>query len=86
MMTEHEIFIGFADIVEKRAGVPANEVQPEADLADDLDIDSLVMVEIVVSTQDKFKIEIPDADLRGFRTVQDVVSYVRRVQRSGVSA
>jgi acyl carrier protein len=86
MMTEHEILVGFGLIVEEWAGTPASEVVPKADLADDLDIDSLSMVEVVVSMQDKFNIEIPDEDLRGLRTVQDVVVYVQRAQRSGVSA
>lgn len=86
MMTEHEILIGFAATVEEFSGVPASEVILKADLADDLEIDSLSMVEIVVSVQDKFNIEIPDADLRAFKTVQDVVSYIQHAQRSGVSA
>jgi acyl carrier protein len=86
MMTEHDILAGFAVIVEEWAGTPAREVIPKADLADDLDIDSLSMVEIVVAVQDRFNIEIPDQDLRDLRTVQDVVAYVQRAQRSGVSA
>jgi acyl carrier protein len=86
VMTEHEIFVGFADIVEDFTEVPASNVTLEAELADDLNIDSLSMVEIIVSAQDKFSVEIPDADLKRLRTVQDVVSYVQRVQRSGVSA
>jgi acyl carrier protein len=85
-MTEHEIFDGFAATVEEFAEKPASDVTPEADLVEDLDIDSLTMVEIIVSAQDKFGIEIPDADLKDLRTVQDVVDYVQRAQRSSVGA
>ena len=85
-MTELEIFEGFAKTIEEFAGVPASEVTLEADLADDLNIDSLSMVEIIVSAQDKFSIEIPDKDLKDLKTVQDVVGYVQSAQRSGVSA
>jgi acyl carrier protein len=85
-MTEHEIFDGFAATVEEFAEKPASEVTLEADLVEDLDIDSLTMVEIIVSTQDKFGIEIPDADLKDLRTVQDVVDYIQRAQRSSVGA
>jgi acyl carrier protein len=72
--------------VEEFAEKPASDVTPEADLVEDLDIDSLTMVEIIVSAQDKFGIEIPDADLKDLRTVQDVVDYVQRAQRSSVGA
>jgi acyl carrier protein len=85
-MTEHEIFAGFAATVEKFAGTPASDVTLEADLIEDLDIDSLIMVEIIVSVQDKFGVEIPDEALKDLRTVQDVVDYVQHVQGSGVKA
>ena len=85
MMTEHEIFTGFAETLEEFSGIHADEVVPEAHLADDLDIDSLSLIEIVVSVQDKFGIEIPDNDLKYLKTVSDVVGYVQRAQRSGVS-
>jgi acyl carrier protein len=85
-MTEQEILTGFAQTVEEFADVPASKVTLEADLTDDLEIDSLSMVEIVVSAQDKFGVEIPDDQLGRLKTVQDVVRYVQRAQRSGVSA
>jgi acyl carrier protein len=82
-MTEQEILQGLGEIVEEIAGVPAHEVTPGKSFVDDLDIDSLSMVEIAVAAQDKFGVEIPDEKLKDLRTVQDVVDYV---QRSGVSA
>ncbi len=85
-MTEEEILAGFAATIEEFAGAPANEVTLGADLSDDLDIDSLSMVQIVISIQDKFSVEIPDQELKDLKTVQDVVSYVQRGQRSGVSS
>jgi acyl carrier protein len=83
-MTEHEIFAGFAATVEEIAGTPASDVTLEADLTEDLDIDSLTMVEILVSAEDKFGVQLPDEDLRDLRTVRDVVDYVQRVQRSDI--
>ncbi len=85
-MAEHEIFASFAAAVEEFTGTPASDVTLEADLTEDLGIDSLTMVEIIVSAQDKFGVEIPDEDLKDLRTVQDVVGYVQRVQPSGVKA
>jgi acyl carrier protein len=80
VMTEQEIFIRFAALIEEYADTPASDVTGEADLADDLGIDSLAMVEIVVAAQVAFNIEIPDEDVRGLKTVQDVVNYVLRAQ------
>jgi acyl carrier protein len=85
-MTKQDIFESFAATIEDFAGVPADDVTLTADLVEDLGIDSLTMVEIIVSAQEKFSIEIPDADLMYLKTVQDIVSYVDRVQRAGVSA
>ena len=82
-MTEQEILAGLGEIIDEIAGVPADEVTPAKNFVDDLDIDSLSMVEIAVAAQDKFGVEIPDDELKNLKTVQDVISYV---QRSAVSA
>ena len=75
-MTEQEILAGLGEIVEEIAGVPADEVTPNKSFVDDLDIDSLSMVEIAVAAQDKFGVEIPDDQLKDLTTVQDVVNFV----------
>jgi acyl carrier protein len=82
-MTDEEILTGLAEIIDEVAGVPADQVTPEKTFVDDLDIDSLSMVEIAVAAQDKFGVEIPDEQLKDLKTVQDVINYVRR---SSVSA
>ena len=75
-MNEQEILAGLGEIVEEIAGVPAGEVTPSKSFVDDLDIDSLSMVEIAVAAQDKFGVEIPDDQLKDLTTVQDVVNYI----------
>ena len=82
-MTEQEILAGLGEIIDEIAGVPADQVTPDKSFVDDLDIDSLSMVEIAVAAQDKFGVEIPDDELKNLKTVQDVVLFV---QRSGISA
>jgi len=77
-MTEQEILAGLGEIVEEIAGVPADEVTPGKSFVDDLDIDSLSMVEIAVAAQDKFGVEIPDDQLKNLTTVQDVVTFVAK--------
>ena len=83
-MNEQEILAGLGEIVEEIAGVPADEVTPSKSFVDDLDIDSLSMVEIAVAAQDKFGVEIPDDQLKDLTTVQDVVNSVSK--NSGGSA
>ncbi|MCW2945310.1 MAG: acyl carrier protein [Actinoallomurus sp.] len=82
-LSEQEILSGLGEIIEEIAGVPADDVAPEKSFVDDLDIDSLSMVEIAVAAQDKFGVEIPDDELKNLKTVKDVVVYV---QSKGVSA
>ncbi len=77
-MTDQEILAGLGEIIEEITGTPADEVTPSATFADDLDIDSLSMVEIAVAAQDKFGVEIPDEQLKDLKTVQDVVNFVAK--------
>jgi acyl carrier protein len=82
-LSDQEILKGLGEIIEEIAGVPADDVTPEKSFVDDLDIDSLSMVEIAVAAQDQFGVEIPDDELKNLKTVKDVVVYV---QGKGVSA
>ena len=77
-LTEQSILAGLAEIVEEIAGTPVGDVTPSANFVDDLDIDSLSMVEIAVAAQDKFGVEIPDEQLKDLKTVQDVVDFVSK--------
>ena len=77
-MTDQEILAGLGEIIEEIAGVPADEVTPSKSFADDLDIDSLSMVEIAVAAQDRFGVEIPDDQLKDLVTVQDVINFVAK--------
>ena len=59
---------------------------PEKSFVDDLDIDSLSMVEIAVQTEDKYGVKIPDEDLAGLRTVGDVVTYIQKLEEENPEA
>jgi len=78
MASTEEIRTGLADIVNEIAGVPADDVQLEKSFVDDLDVDSLSMVEVVVAAEEKFGVSIPDDDVRGLKTVGDAVSFIER--------
>ncbi|MDT7802960.1 MAG: acyl carrier protein, partial [Actinomycetota bacterium] len=57
-------------------GVAQDDVTAEKSFVDDLDIDSLSMVEIAVQAEDKFGVKIPDDELANLKTVGDAVNYV----------
>jgi acyl carrier protein len=75
-----EILSGFAEIVEEVAGIDPTEVTVDKSFVDDLDIDSLSMVEIAVQAEDKFGVKIPDDQLAELKTVGDAVDYIAKNQ------
>ncbi|HEY4003723.1 MAG TPA: acyl carrier protein [Pseudonocardia sp.] len=77
-MSNEDIRDGLAEIVEEIAGVDASEVTTDKSFVDDLDIDSLSMVEIAVQAEDKFGVKIPDDQLAELKTVGDAVDYIAK--------
>jgi acyl carrier protein len=77
-LSEDQILVGLAEIVEEVAGVAVEDVTSEKSFVDDLDIDSLSMVEIAVQAEDRFGVKIPDDELANLKTVGDAVSYVSK--------
>ncbi|MFD3812279.1 meromycolate extension acyl carrier protein AcpM [Rhodococcus sp. NPDC058639] len=86
MATQEEIIAGLAEIIEEVTGIEPSEVSVDKSFVDDLDIDSLSMVEIAVQTEDKYGVKIPDEDLASLRTVGDAVNYIQKLEAEGVQA
>ena len=78
--SREEILEGFADILEEVAGVEPKNVTEDKNIAEDLDVDSLSMVEVVVAAEEKFDVKIPDDDVQTLKTVGDAVSYIEKAQ------
>ncbi|MET4921440.1 acyl carrier protein [Streptomyces sp. PSRA5] len=74
MATNEKILADLGEIIEEIAGVTAADVTPEKSFVDDLDIDSLSLVEIVVQAEDRFGVKIPDDEMAN--TVDDAVRYI----------
>jgi acyl carrier protein len=74
--TEEEILEGLAETVSEIAGIPTEDVQLDKSFTDDLDVDTLSMVEVVVAAEERFDVKIPDEYVKNLKTVGDAVDYI----------
>ena len=66
-----------AEILEEVAGVSPADVTADKSFVDDLDVDSLSMVEVAMAVEEKFNAKIPDDKLSELKTVGDAVNYIK---------
>ena len=71
-----QIFEKIRDLLAEQLDITADSITPESDIIDDLEADSLTVLDMVMTLEDEFDIEIPDEDVEKLRTVGSVVSYV----------
>ena len=75
-ITEQEVLAGIKEIVEEVAGVPGSDIEMSKNFTDDLDVDSLSMVEVVVACEERFGVKIPDEKVTELATVGDAVNFI----------
>ena len=75
-MSEKEIFQKLKIIVVDQLGVNEENVTMGATFVDDLAADSLDIVELVMTIEEEFDLEIPDSDAEKIVTIGDVVKYI----------
>ncbi len=56
--------------------VEEDSITTDTDIQDDLNADSLDVVDLIMSLEDEFEIEVPDEDIENLRTVGALVSYI----------
>ena len=69
-------------VIVEQLAVDENDVKSAASFVDDLDADSLDLVELIMALEEEFstvnmQIEIPDEDVQQIKTVQDAVDYIK---------
>ncbi|HIS24350.1 MAG TPA: acyl carrier protein [Candidatus Faeciplasma gallinarum] len=63
-------------IIAENLEIDENTITPESVITDDLGADSLDVVDLVMSFEDEFGVEIPDEAVETIRTVGDIVKYI----------
>ena len=63
-------------IIAEKLSVEMEEVVPEASFVDDLGADSLDLVELIMSMEEEFDIDISDEDAEQIATVKDAIAYI----------
>jgi acyl carrier protein len=70
------IFEKVKEIICEQFDIDEENVTPETDIREDLDADSLDLVDLVMSFEDEFKIEVPDDAIESVKTVGDIVKFI----------
>ncbi len=63
-------------ILAEQLEVEEDSITTDTDIQDDLNADSLDVVDLIMSLEDEFEIEVPDEDIENLRTVGALVSYI----------
>jgi len=63
-------------IIAEQLGVPEEEVVPDASFIEDLNADSLEMVDLIISLEEEFGVQVSDEDAEKIKTVKDAIDYL----------
>lgn len=70
------MFEQLKDLLVEQMSIPADSITPDAELVNDLGLNSLEMADMVVICEDKFDITFAEEDLPGLMTIGDIVKYL----------
>jgi len=74
------VFDDIREIISNKLGVAADNIKPETSFTDDLNADSLDLADLVMAIEDKYGVELGEANSEQFKTVGDVVKVIEDKQ------
>ncbi len=75
------MFDKFAEVLVDELQINRDDITMDAELSNDLGINSIELADLVMLCEEKFDIEINDEDIRKFTTVGDVVNYLEAMEK-----
>ncbi len=70
------VFDQIRELIAEQLDMDENKITMDSDIVEDLEADSLDVVDLVMSLEDAFGVEVPDEAIEDFKTVGDVVRYI----------
>ncbi len=65
----------------EQLGIDAFGIKPESEVVKDLGADSLDVVELLMTLEDEYNITLPEDDVEGLKTVQDIVDMMNKIKK-----
>ena len=75
------VFDDVRDVVVEQLSVSPEAVKPESKIIEDLGADSLDVVELVMALEEKFEVEIPDSEAEKLISINNVVTYIEKLNK-----
>lgn len=69
------------EMLAKQLNIKPETIRPESEIVKDLGADSLDVVELLISLEDSYGISIPEEDMENFKTVQDIVNMLEKLEK-----
>ena len=69
------------EMLAKQLNIKPETIRPESEVVKDLGADSLDVVELLISLEDSYGITIPEEDMENFKTVQDIVNMLEKLEK-----
>ena len=80
-MTEDQIFSKISSLISENFDINESGITDDTNFTNDLDADSIDLVEFILQLEDEFGAEIPDEEAEKIKTVGDAVAYIKAHQK-----